>query len=307
MLTRLTVSAPPLPQLSGDPSKDCQTLRKGLDDLRKYFAEFIQSLNNPNVLTITKAQVDTTPVGSSDPSTGAFTTLTASGQITSTVATGTAPLVVASATKVSNLYAARAALADTVTTNANLTGAVTSAGNATSLGSFSSAQLAAALTDETGSGAAVFANSPTLTTPTIGSMASTAKVTNLNADLLDGMDSTPLTPYTPVITPSSGSITTQTGTGYYQALGNFVWFSAEVVINNAGTAAGANAVFISLPSTPLGAITQICIGRECNATGTLLQGVMQNANATASIQTYSNGAHLIQTGYKFAFSGVYRT
>jgi hypothetical protein len=58
--------------------------------------------------------------------------------------------------------------ASTVTTNANLTGAVTSSGNATSLGSFTSANLAAALTDETGSGAAVFANSPTLVTPALG-------------------------------------------------------------------------------------------------------------------------------------------
>ena len=62
----------------------------------------------------------------------------------------------------------------TVVTNANLTGAVTSVGNASSLGSFTSAQLAAALTNETGSGSAVFGTSPTLTsatltTPTINS------------------------------------------------------------------------------------------------------------------------------------------
>lgn len=55
--------------------------------------------------------------------------------------------------------------AGTVTTNANLTGAITSSGNATSLGSFSSANLASALTDETGSGAAVFATSPMLVAP----------------------------------------------------------------------------------------------------------------------------------------------
>lgn len=48
----------------------------------------------------------------------------------------------------------------TATTNANLTGAVTSVGNATSLGSFSSANLASALTDETGSGSAMFSNNP---------------------------------------------------------------------------------------------------------------------------------------------------
>lgn len=51
----------------------------------------------------------------------------------------------------------------TVTTNANLTGAVTSVGNATSLGSFTSANLASALSDETGSGSAVFSVSPALT------------------------------------------------------------------------------------------------------------------------------------------------
>jgi hypothetical protein len=49
-----------------------------------------------------------------------------------------------------------------------LTGAVTSVGNATSLGSFTSAQLITALTDETGSGSAVFSTSPTLVTPALG-------------------------------------------------------------------------------------------------------------------------------------------
>ena len=62
--------------------------------------------------------------------------------------------------------------AGTVTTNANLTGHVTSSGNAAVLGSFSSAQLATALTNETGSGAAVFGISPTLVTPALGTPAS---------------------------------------------------------------------------------------------------------------------------------------
>ena len=50
----------------------------------------------------------------------------------------------------------------------NLTGAVTSVGNTTSLGSFTSANLLAALTDETGTGAAVFATNPVLVTPNLG-------------------------------------------------------------------------------------------------------------------------------------------
>jgi len=54
------------------------------------------------------------------------------------------------------------------TSAADLTGAVTSVGSVTSLGSFTSAQLRGALTDETGSGAAVFATSPTLVTPALG-------------------------------------------------------------------------------------------------------------------------------------------
>lgn len=71
------------------------------------------------------------------------------------------------------LTAGNATLAATVTTNANLTGHITSTGNAAILGSFTSLQLKTALTDETGSGAAVFAtapalSSPVLTTPNIG-------------------------------------------------------------------------------------------------------------------------------------------
>ena len=54
-------------------------------------------------------------------------------RLTSTVATGTAPFTVASTTRVSNLNAATTGNADTVTTNANLTGDVTSVGNATSI------------------------------------------------------------------------------------------------------------------------------------------------------------------------------
>jgi len=64
--------------------------------------------------------------------------------------------------------AATATTASNVTTNANLTGEVVSVGNATTLGSFASLSLSSALTDETGSGSAVFSTSPTLVTPNLG-------------------------------------------------------------------------------------------------------------------------------------------
>jgi hypothetical protein len=58
--------------------------------------------------------------------------------------------------------------ASSTTNIPNLTGAITSNNTTTSLGSFSSSDLASALTDETGSGSAVFATSPTLVTPSLG-------------------------------------------------------------------------------------------------------------------------------------------
>jgi hypothetical protein len=79
---------------------------------------------------------------------------------------------------------ATAFTASNVTTNANLTGAVVSTGNATTLGSFTSANLLAALTDETGTGANVFATSPTLVTPVIGTPTSG----NLTSCTADGTD-----------------------------------------------------------------------------------------------------------------------
>ena len=60
----------------------------------------------------------------------------------SDVVTGTAPLVIASTTKVNNLHVDRATLSDTVTTNANLTGPITSVGNATTVADAELAALA---------------------------------------------------------------------------------------------------------------------------------------------------------------------
>ena len=97
-----------------------------------------------------------TPTATTGVITG-VTSLTTSGQITSTLVTGTAPFVVASTTLVANLYGARAALADTVTTNANLTGPITSSLNATAIAS------------QTGTGTKfVVDTSPTLVTPILG-------------------------------------------------------------------------------------------------------------------------------------------
>jgi len=82
--------------------------------------------------------------------------------------------------------------AGTVTTNANLTGHITSTGNAAILGSFTSAQLSTALTNETGTGVAVFGTNPTLTEVTI-----TGAITE---------EDYALSGTTPAIDPSNGTM-----------------------------------------------------------------------------------------------------
>lgn len=110
--------------------------------------------------------------------------------------------------------------AATVTTNANLTGAVTSVGNATSLGTaaFTSAQLATALTDETGNGTSVFNTSPTLNTVDARGVWTTGTSWTLPAHTLGGSISGGANQINNVVigttSPLAGSFTTLTsGTG----------------------------------------------------------------------------------------------
>lgn len=106
--------------------------------------------------------------------------------------------------------------AGNVTTNANLTGAITSVGNATSLGSFSSANLLTALTDETGSGVAVFGTSPILSTVDARGTWTTGTSWTLPAHTLNGTVSGGGNQINNVIigtsTPLAGTFTTLTAT-----------------------------------------------------------------------------------------------
>jgi hypothetical protein len=81
------------------------------------------------------------------------------------------------------------------------------AGVATWLGTPSSANLAAAVTDETGTGALVFANSPTLVTPALGTPAS-GVVTNLTGTASININGT-----VGATTPAAGAFTTLNTSG----------------------------------------------------------------------------------------------
>lgn len=103
--------------------------------------EFFPLFTETTSGTITASGISTTKL-KFNPSTGTLTATTFSGALTGT--------------------------ASSTTNIPNLTGHVTSVGNAAVLGSFTSLQLLTALSDETGSGANVFATSPTLVSPLLG-------------------------------------------------------------------------------------------------------------------------------------------
>ena len=232
-----------------------------------------------NAVTVTSGTIDGTTIGATTPTTGKFTTINASGQITSTVAIGTAPLVVTSTTAVANLTASN------VTTNANLTGAVTSVGNATSLGSFTSAQLATALTDETGTGANVFATSPTLVTPALGTPSALVG-TNITGTATNFTASN--------VTTNANLTGAVTSVGNATSLGSFTSANLAAALTDE-TGTGAN-VFATSPTlvTPALGTPSALVGTNITGTATnfTASNVTTNANLTGAVTSVGNATSL---------------
>ncbi len=153
---------------TGSPSSGNLTKFSGASTITN--GDLSGDVTTTNTLATTVAKIQGTAVSGT---TGSVNVVFSTSPTLITPALGTPTALVGT-----NITGTAAGLtAGTVTTNANLTGAITSTGNTTSLGSFSSASLSGALTDETGSGSAVFATSPALVTPDLGTP-SAAVLTN---------------------------------------------------------------------------------------------------------------------------------
>lgn len=105
MLTQKTWKLSEPPQRTGDTDRDLEALYEAFGRMKTDVLEVLKGLNDKGVLSITQAAINESTIGASSPSTGAFTTISATGQITSTLVTGTAPFVIASTTVVTNLNA----------------------------------------------------------------------------------------------------------------------------------------------------------------------------------------------------------
>jgi len=176
--------------------------------------------------------------------------------------------------------AATATTATTVTTNANLTGAVTSVGNAASLGSFTSAQLATALTDETGTGANVFATSPTLVTPALGTP---------SAIVLTNATSVPVNQATGTLAVANGGtgVTTSTGTGS-NVLSASPTFTGTATASTV-TATTVNSTFLTVTSDS--SFNGVVVGRGAGSIGTNIRV------GPASLQSNTTGSSNVAVGY----------